>query len=821
MNNKIKIILSSVLLIVFSIIIFKFLYPAVSPHYSIAPKISKDSAVVISINALKKLNLYNDNLEISTSLKSNNEIIRQIQSQHGIKKANQLLRDSLNGYFWEIRVENFNAREAMLSKNHAKVLRAVIGEIKFTISMSGQIVNYSYNKPDSITVSPISYIESYKIANDFLKNFTPYSHLTLDSAIVPSVTQTKQSLELSLNNKGVHNETKIETEPETHADYKFSVTTKNELTGNKIIINISTYGNLLTKYSVDEETPKQFSESDSMITEIGSAFIYFFIVIILIIIAFKRYRAYEIGFKFGLIVGLISGLIVVSDILINAQTFSWEILLPITFSLVFITLGVMIAWAVSESITREVWNEKLFSVDLFYNGYFTHSKVGKGIVRGTGFGFLVLASWLILGALVNNLMALSILPFNGDTSEFTSNFHSLFVFTKAFNQTLFPSALMFLFLASIIKLRTRKNIWIILAVGVVFGFISTGAFRPLYIGIPINIILGCILTYIFIKYDYLTVFISIMVYYSLSIAVSYFYIDTNVIGYSHIIYLGIISLIYIIGISSLFSKQYVIDLQAITPKFAKHISERQRLQGELQVARDVQMSFLPQKSPVYDGIDLAAKCIPAYEVGGDYYDFIKIADNRFGIAIGDVSGKGTKAAFYMTLTKGFLKATSRFYVSPAAILSNMNNMFYENVERGSFISMIYADVDITNNTLVIARAGHNPLLCKRHDSDVVESYKPNGIALGLEKGDIFGKTITEKALQLNTGDIFLFYTDGITEAENSKKEEYGEHRLIDLLKTMDGLSAEEILNAILEDVHKFTGKTSQHDDITLIVMKVK
>lgn len=821
MNNKIKIILSSALIIITSIFIFKLLYPAVSPHYSISPKISRDSAVTISLNTLKKLNLFSDNLEVSTSLKSNNEIIRQTQSKYGIKKANQLLRDSLNGYLWEIRVQNFNARAAILSKNQAKVWRAVIGEFKFSLSMEGKLINYSYNIPDSISISPISYAESYKIANNFLKNFTPFSYLTLDSTIVPQNQKMKHSVSVSFNDKGVKNENITEPEIETHADYKFSVTSKNNITGNKIVINVGTTGNMLTKYSVNEETPKQFTESDSIITDIGSAFVYFVVILILIVIAFKRYRAYEIGFKFGLVIGLISGLIVVSDILFNAQTYSWEILLPIIFSLIFITLGVMIAWAVSESITREVWNEKLFSIDLFYNGYFTHSKVGKGIVRGTSFGFFLLAAWLILGAFVNNIISLSILPFNGDTSEFTSNFHSIFVFTKAFNQTLFPSAIMFLFLASIIKLRAKRNIWIILPVGILFGLIASGTFRPLYIGIPINIILGCILTYIFIKYDYLTAFISVFIFYSLSIAVSYFYIDTNVIGYSHIIFFSIISFIYIIGIFSLFSKQYVVDLEAITPKFAKHISERQRLQGELQVARDVQMSFLPQNSPIYEGIDLAAKCIPAYEVGGDYFDFIKIADNRFGIAIGDVSGKGTKAAFYMTLTKGFLKATSRFYVSPASILSNMNNMFYENVERGSFISMIYADVDIINRSFVIARAGHNPLLCKKHDSDNIESYKPNGIALGLEKGDIFAKTITEKSLPLNSGDIFIFYTDGITEAENSKKEEYGEHRLIDLLKTMDGLSAEEILNAILEDVNKFTGKTSQHDDMTLIVMKVK
>src|SRR5690606_4425591 len=145
-----------------------------------------------------------------------------------------------------------------------------------------------------------------------------------------------------------------------------------------------------------------------------------------------------------------------------------------------------------------------------------------------------------------------------------------------------------------------------------------------------------------------------------------------------------------------------------TPAFAKNITERQRLQRELEIARDVQMSFLPKSTPDFSGLDIASQCIPAHEVGGDYYDFVKLDKNRLGIIIGDVSGKGTEAAFYMTLTKGFLKALSRSSDSPAAVLSNMNELFYENVERGTFISMIYGIFDIEKNALKLARAGHNP-----------------------------------------------------------------------------------------------------------------
>ena len=125
------------------------------------------------------------------------------------------------------------------------------------------------------------------------------------------------------------------------------------------------------------------------------------------------------------------------------------------------------------------------------------------------------------------------------------------------------------------------------------------------------------------------------------------------------------------------------------------------------------MSFLPKENPILKGIDIASICIPAFEVGGDYYDFIRLGKNKLGIIIGDVSGKGTQAAFYMTLTKGFLKAIAKHTDSPAEVLTKMNELFYENVERGRFISMIYAVVDLENKLIRIARAGHNPVILSR------------------------------------------------------------------------------------------------------------
>jgi len=256
------------------------------------------------------------------------------------------------------------------------------------------------------------------------------------------------------------------------------------------------------------------------------------------------------------------------------------------------------------------------------------------------------------------------------------------------------------------------------------------------------------------------------------------------------------------------------------PAFALNITERQRLQRELEIARDIQMSFLPKKNPLINYLDIASICIPALEVGGDYYDFIQFDGNKLGVIIGDVSGKGTQAAFYMILTKGFLKALAKSFRSPLKFLQDMNTLFYENVERGTFISMVCGIFDLENKKFMLARAGHNPVIVRKSAQKNAGTLHPTGLAIGLEKGIVFNKTIQEIEIEITKGDIFVFYTDGFTEARNKFKEEFGEERLVDIVKNNSGLTSEEILNQIIKEVKTFMGKTPQHDDMTMIVAKI-
>jgi sigma-B regulation protein RsbU (phosphoserine phosphatase) len=283
---------------------------------------------------------------------------------------------------------------------------------------------------------------------------------------------------------------------------------------------------------------------------------------------------------------------------------------------------------------------------------------------------------------------------------------------------------------------------------------------------------------------------------------------------------GVILLFVVIYIVSYFYKKDI-NYEELTPAIVKRITERERIVKEIEAARHIQQSFLPDRIPDIKGLDIGSVCLPAYEVGGDYYDLFKIDDNKLAIVIGDVSGKGIKAAFYMTLVKGIIKAQSLMYSSPAEILSKANKIFFELVEKGNFISLIYGIFDLENKFLIYGNAGHNHIIIKEISKGGIRFDKTEGIALGLSEDPIFTNNIKEQVINFRPGDTFVFYTDGVVEAMNKDRMEYGNERFLDLINEISINSASEIVTIITQRVKKFIGKADQHDDLTLLVVKIK
>jgi sigma-B regulation protein RsbU (phosphoserine phosphatase) len=249
-------------------------------------------------------------------------------------------------------------------------------------------------------------------------------------------------------------------------------------------------------------------------------------------------------------------------------------------------------------------------------------------------------------------------------------------------------------------------------------------------------------------------------------------------------------------------------------------AERDRLQAEFNVARRAQQHMLPDAPPPVPGISISAICHPSKDVGGDLYDFLPLPEGRVGVVVADVSGKGVPASLYMTLTKGLLESVTEHQSDPGEILREVNRHLYSVCQRKTFVTMFLGVLDPGRKSISYARAGHNPTVIHRASERKTWMLKSPGMGLGLNSGRIFDQSLKVETIQLERGDKLFFYSDGITEAMNTKKDEYGEERLMSMAERTNGLTAEQSRDAVMTDVAEFLGPVPPQDDQTLVVLHV-
>ncbi len=255
-------------------------------------------------------------------------------------------------------------------------------------------------------------------------------------------------------------------------------------------------------------------------------------------------------------------------------------------------------------------------------------------------------------------------------------------------------------------------------------------------------------------------------------------------------------------------------------------AEKERMEQELRIARNIQMSLLPQGPLVMPGITLTAHCEPAREVGGDYYDFLPIDDHTLGILVADVSGKGTSAALYMAELKGIVLSLSQRHRSPRDLLIEADHIISRHLDSRSFITVTYLVVDLRAGTLQYARAGHCPLVYvpgPYASQRAPQLLAPDGLVLGLQldQGRSFVRLLEELTVPLGRGDLFVLYTDGLTEAMSNEGECFGDSRLASLIGQHADLPADELRERILRDIDAFTGSAPQQDDMTMVVLRIE
>lgn len=245
---------------------------------------------------------------------------------------------------------------------------------------------------------------------------------------------------------------------------------------------------------------------------------------------------------------------------------------------------------------------------------------------------------------------------------------------------------------------------------------------------------------------------------------------------------------------------------------------RQRYQEELATARRIQESLLPATMPNIPGISISAVSDPAQTVGGDYYEMIQLDAVRYLVMIADVSGKGLPASLYMAELHGMVRIASAIHTTPKNILTMLNKHLYDVIERGSFITATLLLFDTERRTVSYARAGHTPII--RRSGSQIDTLVPAGIGLGMSLA-LFERHLQEYTVNYEPGETFILYSDGVSEAMNGRREEFGEGRLIDVISAAAESDAQEICDGIIQRIVEFRGGAEPNDDVTVVVIRIE
>ncbi|MGB6033534.1 MAG: PP2C family protein-serine/threonine phosphatase, partial [Bacteroidota bacterium] len=568
-----------------------------------------------------------------------------------------------------------------------------------------------------------------------------------------------------------------------------------------------------------------------------SVFFLFFFVVILFL---KKYHEGEVGTRTAFMVFLGLFLLGVVQTInefsrIGSGVGMGDIneynvrLVTFVFSLfivqLFLAVLVFAAWSVGESSSRSLWPEKLNAADSFLSRKFFTVDVAEGILRGYFWGLFLLGAYgvLLYGYLETGLGSVFLRGLDGLPDAFVPSLQPLVygAGVAGFTEVVFR-----LFFVGYLREKTGRAWYGVLLAAVVWSFTGLVVWDLPYgnlASVDTFVVLlgfGVVLGGLFLRYDLLTTFTANFVMVSLSSAIPLF-VSTGADGPTMLtLFIVLLSLpLAVAAVGLVRGERFEFSPQTL-PAHIQRISERIRMAKELEIARSVQMSLLPKTDPRVEGFDIAGICVPAQEVGGDYFDFIPLGEDRLGIAIGDVSGKGVPAAIYMTLTKGILQSHAEETVSPKTVLSKVNSLMYRTIERNSFVSMFYAILKIRDRVITFARAGQCPLILTQEPGRPGTFLSPPGMALGLEMGKVFDSVLEEQSVHLSVGEVLVFYTDGFTEAMNEDEEEFGEERLVGSIARHRDQPAASIIRDICSEVSAFAGTRAQHDDMTMVVIKI-
>jgi sigma-B regulation protein RsbU (phosphoserine phosphatase) len=255
----------------------------------------------------------------------------------------------------------------------------------------------------------------------------------------------------------------------------------------------------------------------------------------------------------------------------------------------------------------------------------------------------------------------------------------------------------------------------------------------------------------------------------------------------------------------------------LTAEMAAEIAQRERMNRELEIAREVQQRLFPQAGPAVEGLDYAGRCRPASTIGGDYYDFVPVPGGRLGFAIGDISGKGIPAALLMASLQASLRGLAITNSEALGeLMANLNRLIYEASSSERYATFFYGVYDPGARTFTYVNAGHNAPMLFRAGSGELERLEEGGPVIG----SFDAVQYRQAAVELKAGDTLVMFTDGLSEAMNENDEEFGERRIVEVVRGGAGLPAAKLIDCLMRAADQFAAGAPQHDDMTLVVLRV-
>lgn len=841
---------------------FFYSYPFEDPRSIINTSMDEGSAEVKGMQVFENLGYTSENVHTTVTLESNEDLLDSLQSHLGRQQAiSQLSDDSLYPgiypYYWQIQItsQNKNPQDSQSESTQPDNNTLRLDE-------QGRLIEFS-NPQNILPARPLNRealiaafdtdpdLQLWKTVPDsawdrklkFNAN-EDYQDSSSDEAIDSEYSEEEahsfsksniQKLATFYLQKGGWelknldlSEIQIKTvHSRTVAEVNFA--TAEAILGQDISVDLTLLptGTLLSL----DATYNQSSTNNSLdVLGITRAALVFLFALATLILFYFRIRARAVDTQPSLVVGVIVGLMIPAAIFLQrwAETPSFSSIE--TGELVGIALqmgtmgalscmGFFVLFAVGDSLMRQHWPEKLSIYDFLRQGMFFNKPIGEMILRSTVLAVIICGIWSLTLSFFPDLY----FQVGRTFFDFEAAGAPIYLYLNSAWFSLIITLGIFAVVGTLI-FGSYGNKWLagmVMILGLILVSPVMQAMGPGTQELIFFSITAVLFTLIFLKWDILTTFYTHFLF-ILMLESSSGWIIAGSPDFAVFVVFCLFLLFNVVAAILFISKgEKEQSLPSYVPQYVEEMAQEERIKQELQIAREVQQSFLPVETPSFEHLDLAAICKPAYETGGDYYDIIRLDDNRVAVTIGDVSGKGIQAAFYMTFIKGILHSLCREIESPAEILKKTNRLFYDNAPRGTFISLVYGIVDLEKETFLFARAGHNPVLQLSSQNGNVKELRPKGIGIGLTEGASFDNNIEELELSLCTDDLLVLYTDGIVEALNATHQFYGSDRLNSLLNNHKDLSAADLLKALSGDLKTYIGNAKQHDDMTMVIMKLK